>query len=121
MKQKTVVTNTSDKSVTLNHVSSVCIAGIGDCGQKKWSESGKLVLYYCKYGWSNEAQWVKTDVDKLGNEKVAETDLGKYGNIEEVVALYPGETKFEVNENKLKVEMPDKLSARLFQIKISEI
>lgn len=66
MKQKTVVTNTSDKSVTLNHVSSVCIAGIGDCGQKKWSESGKLVLYYCKYGWSNEAQWVKTDVDKLG-------------------------------------------------------
>lgn len=66
MKQKTVVTNKSDKSVTLNHVSSVCIAGIGDCGEKKWSESGKLVLYYCKYGWSSEAQWVKTDVDKLG-------------------------------------------------------
>ena len=56
-------------------------------------------------------------VFKLGNEKIAETDLGKYGNVEEIVALYPSETKYELNENKLKVEMPDKLSARLFEVK----
>lgn len=66
LRQWTTVTNEGEDEITLTHVSSFNMQGIGLNGIRKWYDKKKIKVHYCRNTWQGEGQWRSGDLEELG-------------------------------------------------------
>ncbi len=66
IRQQTTVINQGNETVTLTHLSSMCMSGIASDGSRPWHDKNKIKLHYCLQTWNGEGQWRSGDLEELG-------------------------------------------------------
>ena len=71
IRQVNTVTNISDDTLRLKHVSSVYIKGIGDGGVIPWYDKQRFMIHHCYMTWQGEFQWRSSALSELGLYKAS--------------------------------------------------
>ncbi|WNR46263.1 glycoside hydrolase family 36 protein [Paenibacillus roseipurpureus] len=66
IRQKTIVTNESEKPIVLTHLSSMLMNGIATDGLRPWQDPSKIKIHYVMQTWHGEGQWRSGGLEELG-------------------------------------------------------